>query len=283
MSYKMLVLDLDDTLLRDDLTISSKTREAILAAQSYGATVVIATGRPTYACISIAKEIGLDKYGGFVISFNGAVITNVATGHVLREVNITKENVYALYQLSQELGSHILTYMNNKIITPKNNEYIEIEKKLTSMPIVEVEDFVSFIDRNVPKAILLQEPTYLKWVAEQIRPRIPSGLNMTFSKPFFLEFMNENVDKALSVSLLADYLGIDLSSVIAVGDGYNDISMIKCAGLGVAMGNSVDKVKEASDYITHSNMEDGVAEIIYRFMLVTRIADQYRPHGGVPA
>lgn len=232
-----------------------------------GMKVVIATGRPTYACHSIAKEISLDSFGGYIISFNGATITEVSTGNILRNVSISKEEVHQLYQLSTQHNAYIQTYMGDNIITPQNNEYTEIEKKLTGMDIIEVTDFINYVDEDVIKAIILQEPKYLKSLSQKIEPHVPSSLNMTFSKPFFLEFMNVNVDKAISVSYLADSLGINMNSVIAIGDSYNDISMIKSAGLGVAMGNSVKAIKKSADYITKTNMEDGIAKVINKFVL----------------
>lgn len=271
----MIVLDLDDTLLRNDLTISSNTRASILSAQTYGTKVVIATGRPTCACWSIAREIGLEKYGGYIISFNGAVITEAKTGKKLSQISITKEDVHELYKLSKRYNSYIQTYDDNNIITPKNNSYTKIEQKLTGMNIEEVKDFVSRINCDVIKVILLQEPSILKLISEKIKPHIPQSLNMTFSKPFFLEFINSKVDKAISVNYLANYLNINMKSVIAIGDSYNDISMVKQAGLGVAMANGVDAIKEVADYLTRSNMEDGIAEVIYRYILVEGIINSY--------
>lgn len=278
MKYKMLVLDLDDTLLRDDLSISKETKDAILLAQSYGTKVVIATGRPTYACHSIAKEIGLDRYGGYIISFNGAVITEVNTGNVLQDVSISKEEVHNLYKLSNEHNAYIQTYIGDDIVTPQNNQYTEIEKKLTGMNILEVEDFVDYVNTSVTKAIILQEPTYLKELALKIKPVIANTLNMTFSKPFFLEFMNRNVDKAVSVTYLANYLGIQMESVIAIGDGYNDISMIEKAGLGVAMGNGVDAIKNTADYVTKCNMKDGIVEVVYKYLLVENVISNHNSY-----
>jgi len=282
MKYRMIVLDLDDTLLRDDLSISPYTRASILSAQMYGTKVVIATGRPTCACQSIAKEIGLEKYGGYIISYNGAVITEARTGRKLRQVTITKEEVHELYKLSKQNNAYIQTYDDYNIITPENNEYTKIEQKLTGMNIEEVKDFVSRINSDVIKVIVLQEPSLLKIISEKIKPFIPQGLNMTISKPFFLEFTNSKVDKAVSINYLANHLNIGMKSIIAIGDSYNDISMVKQAGLGVAMGNGVDAIKRVANYITKSNMDDGVAEVIYRFILVEEIINRYNESTTIP-
>lgn len=266
-NYNMLVLDLDDTLLQDDLSISEVTKQALYQAQENGVKVAIATGRPTYACTEIAKEIGLNYYGGYIISFNGAVVTNAKTGKILREVSILKEDVHALYELSQKHNAYIQTYTGNYIITPENNMYTEIEKKLTGMEIIETTDFVNAVVSDVIKVIVLQEPQLLKEIAQKFDGCFPADLHMTFSKPFFLEFMNKRVDKSKSIAYLVKKLGLTMSSVIAIGDSYNDISMIRDAGLGVAMGNAIPEAKEIADYIAKDNMNNGVAEVISKFLL----------------
>lgn len=268
----MLVLDLDDTLLRDDLTISRKTKKAIDEVQKCGVNVVIATGRPTFATIQIAKEIGLHKYGGYIISYNGAVITKASTGKVMRQINISKENVQLLYKLSNQENANIVTYDKESIITPCTCEYIEIEKKLTGMNVIETNSFMESIPNELIKVMLLQEPSKLKTVAQNIKERIPDDLHMTFSKPFFLEFMNHQVDKSKSIEYLTKVLNINMDSVVAVGDSFNDMTMIQQAGLGVAMGNAISEVKDIADYITNSNMEDGIETIIFDFILNNKLA-----------
>ncbi|WP_024469859.1 Cof-type HAD-IIB family hydrolase, partial [Treponema pedis] len=238
MKYKVLVIDLDDTLLRDDLTISEITKKALLSAQERGVIVVITTGRPLYACMHIAKEICLDKYKGYILAFNGAKIYSITNNKVLQAITIPKEIIHELYKLSKKYGVYIHTYLDNKIITAENNKYTEIERNLTGMNVVEVNDFIKYVDRDVIKAILLQEPKYLQSVAGEIKKEISQNVNITFSKPFFLECMNSIVDKAFGLTELLKILHYSSNEVVAVGDSHNDISMIKIAGLGVAMGNS---------------------------------------------
>ncbi|HJC71316.1 MAG TPA: Cof-type HAD-IIB family hydrolase [Candidatus Ruthenibacterium merdavium] len=267
MNYRMLVLDLDDTLLKDDRTVSELTRRRLLEAQQQGMIVVLASGRPTYAMQHLAKELCLAEYGGYFISFNGARITSCADQHILLSVDISHAQMCKLFDLAQEHGVYIQTYTEDHILVSKDNEYTQIEKEITGMDVIECADFKAEIPKTAVKAMMLEHPDRLKEVEKALRPVVENELYMTITKPFFLEFMNPAVDKGKSLVTLAQHLNVPMEQVIAVGDSYNDISMIKAAGLGVAMGNAVEAVKQAADYETADNEHDGVARVVERFFL----------------
>ena len=267
MNYRMLVLDLDDTLLKDDRTVSELTRRRLLEAQQQGMIVVLASGRPTYAMQHLAKELCLAEYGGYFISFNGARITSCADQHILLSVDISHAQMCKLFDLAQEHGVYIQTYTEDHILVSKDNEYTQIEKEITGMDVIECADFKAEIPKTAVKAMMLEHPDRLKEVEKALRPVVENELFMTNTKPFFLEFMNPAVDKGKSLVTLAQHLNVPMEQVIAVGDSYNDISMIKAAGLGVAMGNAVEAVKQAADYETADNEHDGVARVVERFFL----------------
>ena len=266
MAYKMVVLDLDDTLLQDDLTISRWTRETLLRAQREGMRVVLASGRPTGAIWRYAKELQIDRHGGYLISFNGAVVTDGTTGNTLFQKALSKETLHELYDLSAAHGTLILTYVDDKIVTPQANEWADVEKKLTGMEIRVAPDFKAAVQVDCIKAILLQEPTVLKAVAEKLRPLVQDHLNMVLSKPFFLEFTNKGIDKRHSLAQLCESLEILPAEVIAIGDSYNDVGMIEFAGLGICMANGPAEVRAKADHVTSSNMEDGIAVALERFV-----------------
>lgn len=267
MNYRMLVLDLDDTLLKDDRTVSELTRRRLLEAQQQGMIVVLASGRPTYAMQHLAKELCLAEYGGYFISFNGARITSCADQHILLSVDISHAQMCKLFDLAQEHGVYIQTYTEDHILVSKDNEYTQIEKEITGMDVIECADFKAEIPKTAVKAMMLEHPDRLKEMEKALRPVVENELYMTITKPFFLEFMNPAVDKGKSLVTLAQHLNVPMEQVIAVGDSYNDISMIKAAGLGVAMGNAVEAVKQAADYETADNEHDGVARVVERFFL----------------
>lgn len=266
MDYKMLVLDLDDTLLTDDHQISERNRDMLMQAQERGVKVVLASGRPTPAMIQYAHELELERFGSYIISFNGAVITDMSSKLPIFERSLTKEEVHSLHDFSLKHQVHIITYSKNGIVTETESEYIDIEKKLTGLPLHMVPSFKDEVQSAAVKCILLDDPDRLKKV-ERILKEERQDLSVATSKPFFLEVMPQGIDKAASIDVLAQKLGIDQSQIIAVGNAGNDLSMIEYAGLGVWVDNVTPELRDRADYIVSSNMNDGVAEVVEKFLL----------------
>lgn len=267
MAYRMIVLDLDDTLLRDDLTVSDPTREALLRAQEAGVRVVLASGRPTGAIWRYARELDLPRFGGWIIAFNGAVVVDCRTGEAIFERALARELIHEIHDHAADHEAGILSYVDDRIVTPRTDRWVEVERGLTGMEVVEVPDFKAVIRRDAIKVIVVDEPERLQRVQEALRPVVEGRMNMVISKPFFLEFTSLGIDKKHSLELLASRLGFPASEVMAVGDSYNDLGMLEFAGLSVCMANGRPEVKAAVDHVTGSNMDDGVAQAVHRFVL----------------
>lgn len=266
MPYKMLVLDMDDTLLTDDHKISNLNKELILKIQKLGIHVVLASGRPTSAMITYAKELELDLNNSYMISFNGAIISNVKTGGIFFKQTLSQQQVHDLYDFSVKNKTHIITYLNDEIVSETDSEYIDIEKKITGLPHNKVTSFLDAIKSDAVKCILLEEPTYLKEVEKILHVEMPH-LSITMSKPFFLEVAQQGIDKGASLELLAKKLNILQSEIIAVGNAGNDLTMIEYAGLGVWVDNVTPDIRDKADVIVASNNNDGVAEVIQKYIL----------------
>ena len=268
MAYEVLVLDIDGTLTNSKKEISEKTLEAVINAQKEGIKVVIASGRPTAGIKEIAKKVKLDEYGGYVLSYNGGKITNFKTKEVIYNETLPREMIPAIYEEAVEHKVGIVTYEGNDAIAGNGiDEYNQLEARINGIGLREVEDFPKYVRFPVNKCLLTGEPSHMAEVEQKMKERFGNFLNIYRSEDFFVEVMPQNIDKAYSLGKLLKYLGLDRSQMIACGDGFNDLSMIKYAGLGVAMANAQEVVKKAADYITLSNDEDGVAKVIYKFML----------------
>ncbi|WP_028532251.1 Cof-type HAD-IIB family hydrolase [Paenibacillus sp. UNC217MF] len=272
MNYKMIVLDLDDTLLRDDRTISPRSKQALLDAQAAGVKVVLASGRPTYAMIDIAEELELDRFGSFILSFNGAKITNFSTKEELFSSTLPVETVRDIYALSQQEEMSVLTYVGDDIVTEACNEFVEKESEITGMPILEVDSFVDAVQQPVVKVLMVGNADKLAVIEKKLQKQLEGQLSVMRSKPFFLEFTEHGVDKGTSLHELIQKLGIRQEEVIAMGDSYNDVAMIKFAGLGVAMGNAPADIQALADYVTDTNMNDGVAKVVEKYVLGELVA-----------
>lgn len=267
MAYKMIVLDLDDTLLRDDLTISPRTKKALIEAQEMGVKVVLASGRPTYGMYDIAEELRLKDYGSFLLSFNGAKIISCRTGEELFSSTLNPETVHQLYDISRREDAWIHTYVGDLIVTEENNRFTDIEGEITGLKIVEVDNFKEAVAEPVVKVLMTEEAEKLARVEKKLQQELGDKLSIMRSKPFFLEFLEKDVTKGSSLNHLIGRLGIKREEVIAMGDSYNDLAMIEFAGLGVAMGNAPLDIQEKADYVTDTNMNDGVAKVVEKLIL----------------
>ena len=266
MQYKMLVLDMDDTLLTDDHRISDLNKKVLLEAQAKGVYVVLASGRPTSAMTAYAKELEMDLNDSYIISFNGAIISQAKDDLVLFEQKLTVEQIHDLYDYSVKMNTHIITYLDDEIISETDSEFIEVEKEITGMAHLKVSSFKDYVDRPAVKCILLQEPAYLKTLENDLKMAMPH-LSVSMSKPFFLEAAQQGIDKAASLKILADKLGIHQSEIIAVGNAGNDLTMIEYAGLGVWVDNVTPELRDKADLIVASNNNNGVAEVVQKYIL----------------
>ncbi len=260
----MLVLDLDDTLLTDDHTISNENAVMLSKAQELGVYVILASGRPTPAMTAFAKELKLDN--SYMISYNGAVITDLKEDKVIFEQTLTQAQIHELYDYSLKSKTHIITYVNGKIVSETDSEYIEIEKNITGLEHNKVLSFKDEVQSSAVKCILLEEPSYLKEVEKDLKLAMPH-LSVSMSKPFFLEVAQNGIDKGASIKFLAEKLNILQSEIIAVGNAGNDLSMIEYAGLGVWVDNVDPELRDKGDVIVASNNNHGVAEVVRRFIL----------------
>ena len=267
MDYQMIVLDLDGTLTNRDKIITPKTKETLMKAQEQGKIVVLASGRPTYGVMPLAKELRLEEYGGYILSFNGGIIINCKTGEVVFERQLPAEANAGIIHLAEHHRVNILTYEKDWIVVSNaGDEYAEKESKINHLPLHEV-DMMNYVKFQVPKFIMLDDGDYLALVEPKVKAVLGKNYSVYRSEPYFLEILPKGVDKAQSLARLLERLGLNKEQMIACGDGYNDLSMIQFAGLGVAMENAVLPVRNAADFITYSNNEDGVAHVVEKFML----------------
>lgn len=263
MKYKLIVLDLDGTLTNSKKEISFRNREMLMRVQEQGVRLVLASGRPTYGIVPLANELCMDKFGGFILSYNGGEIINWKTKEMMYENVLPDEVVPALYKCARRHNLSILSYDGAEIITENAQDpYVMKEAFLNRMMIRETDNFLAEITLPVPKCLIVGDPTHLISVESELSIQLQGRINVFRSEPYFLELVPQNIDKALSLAVLLGKIGIAREEIIAVGDGYNDLSMIKFAGMGVAMSNAQEPVKKAADYITLSNDEDGVAEVV---------------------
>ena len=269
MKYKLLVLDVDGTLLNDEREISKRTLAALLKVQQMGVRIVLASGRPTYGLMPLAKTLELGNYGGFVLSYNGCQIIKAQNGEILFERRINPEMLPYLEKKARKNGFAIFTYHDDTLITDSpDNEYIKNEALLNNLKIIREDEFSTAIDFAPCKCMLVSDKEKaLIGLEQHWEKRLAGTLDAFRSEPYFLEVVPCGVNKANTLGALLEHLGVTREEVIAVGDGVCDVTMLQLAGMGVAMGHSQESVKVCADYVTASNEEDGVALAVEKLIL----------------
>ena len=268
MKYKMIVLDLDGTLTNNKKEITPRTKQALMQAQAAGVHVVLASGRPTYGIVPLAEELKLKDNGGYILAFNGGKIIDCTNNKVLFEQKLDEQLVPILFQEAKKAGMEILTYQGEGIAaTNKDDEYVQHEAFINKMPVTQYDDFLNQLVYPINKCLIVGDPTPLHELEIRLAKELEGKMDVYRSADFFLECVPLGIDKARSLDRLISSLGISREEVIACGDGYNDLSMIRFAGLGVAMANAAKDIQSEADFVTLSNEEDGVAHVIERFIL----------------
>lgn len=267
MKKKILILDIDGTLTNSKKEITPKTLETLLEAQERGIVIALASGRPTYGMKRVSDLLQLEKFGGYILSFNGARIMNAKTQEVVYQQKFPMEYIKPLYDYAVEHDMGLVTYEKDMVVTgTRIDEYMELEARINHMNLTRVEHFPSYVNFDVNKCLFTAKIDVAPQLEAELVERYGEVLSIYRSEPFFIEAMPPGVDKAASLSHLFEILGMDREEAVACGDGFNDQSMIEYAGVGVAMANAQNRVKAVADYVTeHSNDEDGLIEVIQTF------------------
>ena len=195
-NYEMIVLDLDGTLTDREKKITPRTREALMEAQRRGKKVVLASGRPTPGVLPLAKELALAEYGGFILSFNGGMIMNCATGEVVFSRLLPVEANRRIIELAEDQRVDYLTYEGSRlIVNDRECPYAQKESRISHMPMQEEQDMAAYLDFPVPKFLFLDDGDYLALV----EPRVKAALGKNFS--VYHELLQKNPDDALLFAL----------------------------------------------------------------------------------
>lgn len=270
MKYKMIAFDLDGTLVDDEKRLLPGTVGAIMAVQQMGIKIVLASGRPTYGCRKVAKELRLDEFGGYIVSYNGGKITSCEDGKILARRAIPRDQLKYLYSaVKQEPDLTMFSYQHQEIITEcPENQYVKDEEWVNGgMPIRKVEHLLEALEQDPLKVAVVGETGALHSLKERMEAHYGQELNFFLTNQHFLDAVPSGVDKGSSLDFLLKDQGILRSELIAVGDSYNDLSMIQLAGMGVAMANATEAVKRSADYVTTSNNDGGILHLLNKFIL----------------
>lgn len=269
---KLVVSDIDETLICNDQTIHPRNKKAIKQAQDMGVKVMVASGRAPYQLRNILDEIDIEKNGHYSILCNGGIIMENSTKKIVDSSPIGYQKAKKVYDYCFDKGLHC------EIYTDKRNYVLEDDK---SKPEENMEDVVflkskdiEFIkDEIIIKVVIKNyDLNYLMSLEPDIAILCDWDVHISYSSDMYMEINAKGVNKGVALKKVCDFHGIDLEDTMTIGDNYNDIEMLEVAGHSCAVQNAHLQVKETADYITiATNNEGAVGEVIEKFVLRKRI------------
>lgn len=264
---KLAAVDIDGTLVTAQKELLPDTKRDIQAFVSAGGAFVLATGRPTPGIRRYVSELQLETIGGWAITYNGAKIFNLKSGALLLETAISVDCYPQIFRAAGQLALPLTAYRGDIAVTQDAcDAYFIMETTINGLKIERVADLQAALTYPTPKFLITGEPSRLAYAEPRLRDALQDlPLQVFRSEPFFLEITAAGCDKGAALLQLADALGIDRASTMACGDGFNDVTMLRAAGLGVAMKNAQEPAKAAAQYITASNAENGVGLALRKF------------------
>ena len=272
MESKSLFLDLDGTLLNDQKKITPENQQAMQLALSRGHRIVIASGRPLKSALLQASQLGLDGAGCYVIAYNGGVVYDCLHQREVFRKTMEREDLYAVFDEANRRGVYIQTYDGDYVVVERRGNSAMARRYCSAiqMEFRVIGDVRRDLSAPPPKALLIdfEGRTATESMRQWILHNLSGRVDTFFSSPSYLEVVPAGINKGRAVVEMCKALEIPLRNAVAAGDEANDISMIRAAGTGVAMKNASAEVKAAADYVTRrDNNHDGIAEVIYRYML----------------
>lgn len=264
---EVIISDLDGTLTNSQKHVTPYTREMIHRAMDEGCRMVLASGRPFFGVRKVIEELDLETRGGYVVSYNGGLVTELKTNKILYEKMLPEEVVLPIYNyVSQIKEVGIATYQPGYIYSEREkDEYLAIEAFGCRTPVTVVKHLPDIMENGIHKYVITGRPDVIPETSVKIKERFGNLVDMIISEPFFLEIVPKGINKAASLDILMKYLGCGRERVIAFGDGRNDVEMLEYAGISFAMENACEQAKEAATYITDTNDEDGIGKALAKF------------------
>ena len=260
---RLLVLDVDGTLLTDDLQITAATREAVQRVISHGVQVVLASARGPNALRSIMRELGI---AGLAICYTGALTCRLnpdthVPAEVVTDQRMNLTSARKVLSNALELGISVGWFIGDSWYISAWDSALRRESMITGVTPIIASDLLRFKDAPHKLQAIVGEPALLPHLYTLART-LPQDCVGQFSYETYLEITHQGVDKASALLALGQQLGIAPSEMVAIGDMENDLAMLRVAALGIAMGNALSNVQAEADWVTDTNNRDGVAAAI---------------------
>lgn len=265
--YKIIAIDLDDTLLDDNKNIPSLNKEALINASKLGIKIVIASGRSPMGIVPVIKDLNLYGIKSYIIAFNGAAIYETPGEKLIFHQFLNGKDLKDIYSSKPE-DIYIHFYKGNlKIYANKKNEYTDYGVKInnTTYELFDINDIKD--DEEIIKVLYTGNEKNITKAIDKAYPIYNERFSLMRSAPIYYEFLPKNISKGQALKKIAEMENISMDQVMAFGDNGNDLEMVKLAGMGIAMQNSLDKeVLKHAKYITINNNDGGVGFAINKII-----------------
>lgn len=267
---KILFADMDGTLLNKESRIANPMRQALEDMCKAGHVFVVASGRPLDSILEVMKDGGVEFPGVYIIANNGTLIYDCDTHKTIREFHVAYEDVAAIWKMAEEYGIHVHTYTDTHIVSSEEDKEVQYYRSRVHLPLILSQNPLDALKKEPNKLLCidLERHDLLQKFQKVLQKEFGDRLQTVFSNPYFLEIFAKEAGKGNGLHYLCNYLDIPVENSIAAGDAQNDLSMLKEAGLSVAMCNGDDDIKKMADVITRrTNDECGLADVIYERIL----------------
>ena len=264
MKTQAIAFDLDDTLVREDRTISDDTVAVLRRASAQGIHILPASGRARDSMRPFVERIGCAEC---YISCNGAEVWDAKTHALLKRETLPVALAREVAEFAEDRDCYAQTYSETGFFYSREGEYARAYAESAMLTGKYVGDLAAFITVPTTKILMMDEPGKIAHMLAEARERFSGRAAVTCSKPYFLEINPLRATKGIALQWCGDHLGFALENAVAFGDSLNDLSMLEAAGLGIAMGNARDDVKCRVHTVCLTNEEDGVARYIDQYLL----------------
>jgi len=262
LAIKLIALDLDGTILHEDMTISPRVQRTLRAAMAQGIYVTLASGRGYSSMRRWTRQLDITTP---VISYQGAAITDVTTERAIYERTFPVALVPELRDFARGRDLSLTLYQDNCIYVENKREPDAFYEKWFGLPFRVVPDLATAVTRSPVKFLIIGEGPDLDAVRPEMERCFGTRMQIMRSYIYFLEGLPLGADKGSALAWLAERLGVRREETMALGDSGNDTAMVAWAGVGVAMGNATPEVKQVAQFVAPTIQEDGAAEAIERF------------------
>ena len=261
---RMAAFDLDGTLLNSNHEVSPENKEALQHLEVNGVLVVLVSGRMHRSIKPISDLIGLKNP---IISYNGGMVKHAITDEVYHHTPVPAEYAIAVVNDCAKQKLHLNYCLDDALFVAERNKWSELYETRTGVPASPIGNLQQLDGKTPTKLLVIHPAEKLAPLLERFKSKYIDKLYVTQTQPEYIEFMNPDVTKGNALIAISKRFDIPIESVVAFGDSYNDESLLKTAGFGIAMANAVAPIKACADYITTHNDDNGVAKAIWELIL----------------